>query len=190
MTATKHSPRLFQGFLSFAPCAPSSRAHAFTPSPLDDLPLSPPVSPRPRCVSCLASSWRERAAPLPPLLHSRRRTARCPGRSEQLSPAFPPSHGACASRGCPPRSPRVLSFCLPDQPSCGCPLGPSSVHTPPSSFVPILLSSRCSASARLLTRLLPAFLLFPSFLLDSRCFYRPSSSSPPVLSRRTIHAHR
>lgn len=190
MTATKHSPQLFQGFLSFTPCAPSSRAHAFTPSPLDDLPLS----------SCLPAATmrfpsrfilaRARSPPYPPLLHSRRRTARCPGRSEQLSPAFPPSHGACASRGCPPRSPRVLSFCLPDQPSCGCPLGPSSVHTPPSSFVPILLSSRCSASARLLTRLLPAFLLFPSFLLDSRCFYRPSSSSPPVLSRRTIHAHR
>jgi len=115
------------------------------------------------------------SAPSPSPL-SRRRTARCPGRSEQLSPAFPPSHGACASRGCPPRSPRVLSFCLPDHPADTLSV---SLRSTPSSFVPILLSSCRSANARLLSRLLPAFLLFPSFLLNSRCFYRPSSSSRP-----------
>lgn len=180
---------------------PPSRAHAFTPSPLGDplFLLSSRSRLRPRCASRLVSS--RRALSLRPLASSRKRTARRPGRSEQLSPAFPSSNSACAARDVPlalPHAILLLSRSL--RPSVrsadALSVSPLPRSTQPSlppflliSIVPILFSSHLAAPHILslsyslfLSLCYPAFPLFPSFLLDGRRFYRPSSTFYRVIS--------
>lgn len=157
---------------------PPSRAHAFTPSPLGDplFLLSSRSRLRPRCASRLVSS--RRALSLRPLASSRKRTARRPGRSEQLSPAFPSSNSACATRDVPlalPHAILLLSRSL--RPSVrsadALSVSPLPRSTQPSlppflliTIVPILFSSHLAAPHiytlsltlfSFLSRLLPRF---------------------------------
>ncbi|XP_039304790.1 transforming growth factor-beta receptor type 3-like protein [Solenopsis invicta] len=197
-------------FLPLPPRSPSSRAHAFTPSPLDDLPLSsccPAATMRLLSLSLSLSLHLDSLAPHPlppppppppaPLPSSRggRRTARCPGRSEQLSPAL----STLAQRlRVPGMFPSLTSACSPSASltirpadALSVSFSPLAVHAaPPSSpFSP--LTTLFSASARLLFRLLPAFLLYPSFLLGGRAaFIGRVLFLSLVLSRRTMHAPR
>lgn len=174
MTATKRSPRLFQGFLSPSSPAPpaSSRAHAFTPSPLDDLPLS----------SCLGRSH----AAFPVSLHLGARVAPraplggprgVPGVVSSSHPLFHPRTAPARPGDVPLAHPPA---CSPSAsltiPSCGCPLGLSSVHTTllrPHSPLIMLLRQRWPSLSPV-TRFSSLSLFSIS---TARLFYRPSSSS-------------
>lgn len=163
MTATKHSPRLFQGFLSFAPCAPSSRAHAFTPSPLDDLPLS----------SCLPAATmrfpsrfilaRARSPPLPPCSTRAGGPRGVPGVVSSSHPLFHPRTAPARPGDVPLAHPACSpSASLTSRPAdaLSVPLR-STRHPPPSSP----FSSHHAAPQALASSLAcyPLFFSFPLF---------------------------
>lgn len=114
-----------------------------------------------------------------------------PGVVSSSHPLFHPRTAPARPGDVPLAHPRVLSFCLPDHPpSCGCPLGLSSVHATllrPHSPLIMLLRQRWPSLSPV-TR----FSSLSLFSISSaRLFYRPSSSSRArLLSHRTIHVLR